>query len=538
MQSVFDYGPGETRVRKRVYDNNVLTKTISNTGLLEIEETANGQTQTKRGISTQGVSLIYRLENDTFYWVLPDHLGSTRMIVDENGAVQRLYSYDIYGIPTELKINAGDDLGFYNLFTGQYWDEELALYNYHARFYDPTLARFLQVDPMHQGFSPYVYVGGMPDLYTDPSGMWSWSAFGSAMAIVGGVLAIGGAIALTIATAGAASPLLIGVVVGALMGAGISSAMYGVTSAISGDFSAKDWAIQTGLGAAFGAIGGGAGAGIGSLGANAGWSATRIAAAQFGTDVALGAADGGVTGGIQGGSWESAGYGALGGAIGGGLFNGLGYLGGRAFHGINSSKINRYRPSGGESAEQYSVRAVQNAGHNNFSYRGQSYELMNLGMQNRGYVGRALENHKFYLTTRPRVDVARRRMALIEELVREGQSDHAVAIMLGPTRAPRAGKTYIDGSVDLAAGRSHNSIEGGISSMVDNLDLDRYGKLTNNCAMAALRPLERLGLQAPLGTRIPAFASLWVGSYGTTTGSMLGFRAPFRWINTINNFGR
>jgi RHS repeat-associated protein len=33
-------------------------------------------------------------------------------------------------------------------FTGQRWEASLGLYDYRARFYDPTLGRFLQPDPI------------------------------------------------------------------------------------------------------------------------------------------------------------------------------------------------------------------------------------------------------------------------------------------------------------------------------------------------------------------------------------------------------
>jgi RHS repeat-associated protein len=55
-------------------------------------------------------------------------------------------------------------------YTGQEWEEETGLYNYHARLYDPALARFLSPDPAGQGASPYAYVGGDPISFVDPTG--------------------------------------------------------------------------------------------------------------------------------------------------------------------------------------------------------------------------------------------------------------------------------------------------------------------------------------------------------------------------------
>jgi RHS repeat-associated protein len=63
-------------------------------------------------------------------------------------------------------------------FTGQRWEQGLGLYDYRARFYDPTLGRFLQPDPIvpepgnPQALNRYAYVYNNPLRYTDPSGHW------------------------------------------------------------------------------------------------------------------------------------------------------------------------------------------------------------------------------------------------------------------------------------------------------------------------------------------------------------------------------
>jgi len=63
-------------------------------------------------------------------------------------------------------------------FTGQRFDEGLSggLYDYIARHYDPTLARFIQPDTIvpapgdPQSLNRYAYTGNNPVRYTDPSG--------------------------------------------------------------------------------------------------------------------------------------------------------------------------------------------------------------------------------------------------------------------------------------------------------------------------------------------------------------------------------
>jgi RHS repeat-associated protein len=54
-------------------------------------------------------------------------------------------------------------------FTDQEIDRETGLMYYNARYYNPSLGRFLQEDPVYNG-NPYIYVSNNPLKYTDPDG--------------------------------------------------------------------------------------------------------------------------------------------------------------------------------------------------------------------------------------------------------------------------------------------------------------------------------------------------------------------------------
>jgi RHS repeat-associated protein len=102
-----------------------------------------------------------------------DRLGSVRALTDTTGALVGTSSYGPYGAAIA---HTGITTPFG--YTGQYTDATGLIY-LRARYYDPTTAQFLSVDPAYSKIrTRYAYAKGDPLDSTDPSGADPCSATG------------------------------------------------------------------------------------------------------------------------------------------------------------------------------------------------------------------------------------------------------------------------------------------------------------------------------------------------------------------------
>ncbi|GLI57795.1 hypothetical protein PM10SUCC1_33090 [Propionigenium maris DSM 9537] len=107
---------------------------------------------------------------DSESYLLKDHLGSTRVVIDETTEKVGEFHYGDFGkTVTKAEPERSLDSIRYR-YMGQEWDEEVEKYNYLARVYDPEIGRFDSLDPKREGFSPYVYVGDNPINFVDLDG--------------------------------------------------------------------------------------------------------------------------------------------------------------------------------------------------------------------------------------------------------------------------------------------------------------------------------------------------------------------------------
>jgi RHS repeat-associated protein len=96
-------------------------------------------------------------QSEETLWLLADHQGTIRDIVDDDGTLRKHVDYDSFGnIVNAVDVGATVDQLFG--YTGQELDADTSLYNYNARWYDPTTGRFLSEDPAS-------FDAGDPNLY-------------------------------------------------------------------------------------------------------------------------------------------------------------------------------------------------------------------------------------------------------------------------------------------------------------------------------------------------------------------------------------
>lgn len=98
-------------------------------------------------------------------WPIVDEKGSVVAVTDDTGTAVAINKYDEFGVPTTITGQIG--------YAGQAWINSLGLSYNKARFYSPSLGRFMQTDPTGyaDGLNWYNYAGSDPVNATDPDGL-------------------------------------------------------------------------------------------------------------------------------------------------------------------------------------------------------------------------------------------------------------------------------------------------------------------------------------------------------------------------------
>ena len=157
----YTYNALGQRTSKSVTENGQTTTTYflyDEQGMLIAEINGAGQTMTHY-LSLNHQPLA-QLRGSQIYYYHNDHLGTPQHMTDDRQAVVWHASYLPFGLATLSTEKVENNLRF----AGQYFDKESGLHYNYFRYYDPSLGRYLQSDPigLAGGINTYAYVSGNP----------------------------------------------------------------------------------------------------------------------------------------------------------------------------------------------------------------------------------------------------------------------------------------------------------------------------------------------------------------------------------------
>ncbi|WP_299968754.1 polymorphic toxin-type HINT domain-containing protein [uncultured Roseobacter sp.] len=98
-----------------------------------------------------------------------DGIDHVRGLVDTTGSVTDRYSFGAHG-DALVHSGATPNPFIWNGAVGYYNEDQADLLHVGARFYDASTSRFIQTDPVRQGYNPYRHAMANPLSFNDPSG--------------------------------------------------------------------------------------------------------------------------------------------------------------------------------------------------------------------------------------------------------------------------------------------------------------------------------------------------------------------------------
>ena len=171
--------------------------------------------------------------NDTPYYYLKNQQGDVYKVVGADGSIAASYTYDPWG----KVLSATGEMAEINpiRYRSYYYDTETGFYYLQSRYYDPEIGRFINADDINclgvggglLSYNLFAYCMNNPVNRFDANGNWSLPNW--AKVVIGAVATVA-AVAVTVATGGAAAPVLIGVAASTMGSAAVSAVNHRVTT--------------------------------------------------------------------------------------------------------------------------------------------------------------------------------------------------------------------------------------------------------------------------------------------------------------------
>lgn len=167
----YDNGWERRKYLSNYADSLHLDDLVTFTDLGMIDQPTQADVEAQAGNAWFGTTADGLAEGSWYHFV--NHLGSQSMSINANAVASRI-SYAPFGANVESQSEGSPTDA--RQFTSQVRDDEIGLYYYRSRYYDPITARFLTADSIIpdatdiQSYNRFAYVRNNPLRFVDPSG--------------------------------------------------------------------------------------------------------------------------------------------------------------------------------------------------------------------------------------------------------------------------------------------------------------------------------------------------------------------------------
>lgn len=181
--STYRYDPTLRRTMKRVQLGNVSQtwryfydgSDVIQILVEDVDASGNKSVNTYRLTYGPGIDNPLVIRGSADRYLHYNHQSSIDAVTDDSGAVIERVEYDSFGVPVFIDGVSGSTssasavAGNPYAYNGREWDPDTGLYYYRARYYDPTIGRFIQEDSQI-ATNQYIYTRNNPVNLMDPTG--------------------------------------------------------------------------------------------------------------------------------------------------------------------------------------------------------------------------------------------------------------------------------------------------------------------------------------------------------------------------------